>query len=72
MTVFNLFCILVTRNRANSKNEKTEVRMNKATYSTEGDGGNGYALPFLTPLCPSLATLGFVLAWLLFRHELCT
>jgi hypothetical protein len=38
--------------------------MNKAkNYIIEGDGVNGYALPFLTS-APSLATLGFVLAWL--------
>jgi len=38
--------------------------MNKAKkYIIEGDGVNGYALPFLTPI-PFLATLGFVLAWL--------
>jgi hypothetical protein len=38
--------------------------MNKAKkYISEGDGVNGYALPFLTPI-PFLATLGLVLAWL--------
>jgi hypothetical protein len=42
--------MLLKRNCIHVKKDKTEVRMNKATYSTEGDGVNGYALPFLTPL----------------------